>query len=173
MADRTIRIYGKAWGDPSNPATISVNWNGQTVYNGAVDTATGQPDPLVPFASMIMLSTWTISTDVVGPVPFSIAVTNGSLALHCFHGNYAGNVYNSEIPPVVVVPSIDNFQSLSGPTTAESDGKNNIQIAGISYVRTPKTEQESTGSWTWLINPGQTLTCDAVVIAAKDVPSPT
>ena len=173
MADRTIRIYGKAWGDPSNPATISVNWNGQTVYNGVVDTADGSPDSRVPFASMTMLYTWTISTDVVGQVPFSITVTNGSLAFNCFHGNYMGNVYNSEIPPVIVTPSIDNFQSLSGPSTPESDGKNNVEIAGISYVRNPTDEQESSGSWTWLINPGETLTCDAVVIAAKDVPSPT
>jgi hypothetical protein len=169
MADRTIRIYGKVWGDPSNPATISVNWNGQIVYNGAVDTAAGSPDSMITWDSMTMLSSWTISTDVVGQVPFSIAVTNGSLVLNCFHGNYAGNVYNSEIPPVLVIPSIDNFQSLSGAATTESDGKNNVQIDGIPAVRNPTDAQEATGAWNYLISPGATLTCDAVVIAAKDV----
>ena len=169
MANRTIRIYGKVWGDPSNPATISVNWNGQTVYNGAVETATGSPDPRVPFASMTMLSSWTISTDVVGQVPFSIAVTNGSLVLNCFDGNYMGNVYNSEIPPVLVTPSIDKFRSLSGPVTTESDGKNNVQIAGISCVRTPDSESEELGPWSWLISTGETLTCDVVVLPAVDV----
>jgi len=32
MATRTNRLMGKVWGDPANPATVVVNYNGQEVF---------------------------------------------------------------------------------------------------------------------------------------------
>lgn len=166
MADRTIKIYGKVWGNPSNPATLSIKWNEQQIYNDTIPTSDSLPSPQLAFSDMIVLATWTIDTSVTGTQPLEISVQNGSFLFHTLHGNYMGNqINNGEI----VLPSIDNYSDLSGPATVESDGHNNVKINGVLEVRTPNSEAESFGKWNWMVPNEGTLACDVVVVPSQDV----
>jgi hypothetical protein len=167
MADRTIKIYGKVWGDSTDPATVSITWNGQQVYNGTVPTSDSSPDPQVGFPDMIVMATWAIDTSVTGSQPLEISVQNGSLLFHTLHGNYMGNTTN--IDDNTVLPSIDNYLDLSGRSTVESDGHNNVKINGVLELRNATSEVELGGKWNWMVPNGGTLTCDVVVVASQDV----
>jgi hypothetical protein len=166
MAARTIKIYGKVWGNSTNPATVSITWNEQQVYNGTVPTSDSSPDPQIAFADMIVMATWTIDTSVTGSQPLEISVQNGSLLFHTLQGNYMGD----QLKKTPVVPSIDNYSDLSGPSTAESDGYNNVKINGVLMPRTATSETELLGKWSWMVPNEGTLTCDAVVVPSRDVP---
>jgi hypothetical protein len=168
MADRTIKTYGKVWGNSSSPATVSITWNGQQVYNGTVPTSDDPPSSQIDFADMIVLGTWTIDTSITGSQPLAISVQNGSFLFQTLHGNYGGNIVEGS-PGIIVTPSVDNYTDLSGPSTAESDGHNNVKINEVLQVRDPASESEALGKWNWLVPTDGTLTCDVVVVPARDV----
>lgn len=81
MATRTNRLIGKVWGDPANPATVVVNYNGQEVFNGTVATAVGAVDPQLPDEDMEIICSWTGDSAVNGSIPTSITVTNGDAVI--------------------------------------------------------------------------------------------
>ena len=166
MADRTIKIYGKVWGNSADPATVSIKWNGQQVYNGTVPTSDDVPNASITFSDMIVMATWTIDTSVTGSQPLEISVQNGSLVFHTLHGNYMSNRLNEDGS---VLPPVDNYNDLSGPSTVESDGHNNVKINGVLQVRNPDSESEIFGKWNWLVPNAGTLTCDVVVIPSQNV----
>jgi len=158
MATRTVRLYGKVWGDPNLPASITVSFNGQQCYQGPVDTATGVMDTQVNFGDMIVMATWEIGLDVVGPNDFSFSVTGGDAIFHTMHGNYMGNV----VQDGQTVPTDQNYGDLSGPSTVESDGHDNIQINGVPQIR--NATEELLGKWIWPVADGQTLTCSVQTV---------
>ena len=41
MPIRTVKLMGKLWGDPANPASINVVWNGIPVFSGTATTVAG------------------------------------------------------------------------------------------------------------------------------------
>ena len=79
MATRTNRLMGKVWGDPANPATVVVNYNGQEVFNGTVATAVGVVDPQLPDEDYEIVCSWTGDSAIHGNIPTSITVTNGDV----------------------------------------------------------------------------------------------
>lgn len=81
MATRTNRLMGKVWGDPANPATVVVNYNGQQVFNGTVTTTEGSADPQLPDEDYEIVCSWTGDSAVNGSVPTSITVTNGDAVI--------------------------------------------------------------------------------------------
>jgi hypothetical protein len=81
MATRTNRLIGKVWGDPANPATLVVNYNGQEVFNGTVNTTAGDPNTEIDNNDMEILCSWTGDSSVHGSIPTSITVTNGTAAI--------------------------------------------------------------------------------------------
>jgi len=81
MATRTNRLMGKVWGDPANPATLVVNYNGQEVFNGTVNTIAGEVNSQIDDADLDILCSWTGDSSVNGSIPTSIAVTNGTAVI--------------------------------------------------------------------------------------------
>jgi hypothetical protein len=81
MATRTNQLMGKVWGDPSNPATVVVNYNGQEVFNGTVTTSAGSVDPLLPDEDYEIVCSWTGDSAVNGSIPTSITITNGDVVI--------------------------------------------------------------------------------------------
>jgi len=53
---------------------------------------------------------------------------------------------------------------LSGPSTLDSDGHDNVVIDGSPQIRNATPEQ--LGKWVWAVYNGQTLTCDVQTISA-------
>lgn len=77
MAIRTNRLIGKAWGDTSTPATVTVEFNGVQVFNGTVQESTVSlprtPDVLNPDSDI--LCTWETDSSVAGEnIPVKITV---------------------------------------------------------------------------------------------------
>jgi len=90
MATRTVKLYGKVWGNPESPATITVNFGGQQQYQGPVATAAGTADPHIQFQDMIVMATWEVDLAVSGSTDFAFAITGGDAIFHTMHANYMG-----------------------------------------------------------------------------------
>lgn len=153
MASRTIKCYGKVWGDPENPATLTVTWAGTQVFQGPVTTVTGTADTSVTWEDMIELCTWEIDSSFAGSEKFTFSITNGDAVWHTLHGNLPDGSYTD----------------LSGSSTIESDGHNNVTINEIAQVRI--ANESELGKWNWLVPDGATLQCDVVVIAVDNTPA--
>jgi hypothetical protein len=161
MAQRTVKLYGKVWGDPAAPASITVSFDGQQRYQGSVVTSAGVLDTTCAFDDMIVMATWEIGLDVTGPNEFSFSVSGGDAIFHTMHGNYAGNVTQAGN---IITPTDQNFSDLCGPSTLESDGHNNVEIDGVLKIRNATEEQM--GKWIWPVLDGQTLTCQVQTVPA-------
>lgn len=209
MPTRTVKLYGKVWGNPATPATITVDFDGQQRYQGSVTTVPGIVDRRINFADEIVMATWEVGLDVVGPKALSFSVTGGDAVFHTMHANYMGaRVISYKFVPEATWPSyqpssatevyIDSqrlnntdfqtqygltkavalaqiepdqtqtteqhYNDLSGTSTFESDGHDNVQIDGVPQVRNP-TESEL-GKWVYPVLDGQTLTCTVKVVPA-------
>lgn len=208
MAQRTVKLYGKVWGNPAVPASITVSFAGVQRYQGPVTTVDGLIDTHCDFADIIVMATWDIGLDVVGPNDFSLTVSGGDIIFHTLHGNYMGQqvlfkftsgavwpafqpssanevqadsqslddaVFGSkyaltkaealaQIEPDQTVPTDENWNDLSGPSTIESDGHDNVMIDSVSQYR--KATAETMGKWIYPVMDGQTLTCEVQTVPA-------
>ena len=76
MAIRTNRLIGKAWGDSTAPATVTVEFNGVQVFNGTVPEqipVPRTPDIINPDSDI--LCTWETDSSVAGEnIPVKITV---------------------------------------------------------------------------------------------------
>lgn len=209
MAERTVRLYGKVWGDPASPASITVLFDGEPCYQGPVTTTAGVLEPAVAWSDMTVLATWPIALDVVGAKPLSFTVNDGDAVVQTLHANYMGTQVASwqfvtgstwpsyqpasadevaadrlqlddaafvdkygltksqartQIEPDVIIPTEQNWNDLTGASTLQSDGRDNVVIAGVPQLRSADASQ--LGKWNWTVLSGQTLTCDVQVIPA-------
>lgn len=172
MTNRTIKLYGKVYGDPSSPATLTMNFNNQLVFQGACPTSGDPVDLAVSFMSMDVLSTFEIDTAISGATPLTVTVQDGSMIFHTFHANYSGNITETVgNVTTVITPSVDNWDDLTGASTTESDGYDDVQIDGIPSPRNPMTEGEALGKWNYFVPNGSVFTCSVQVKPAKDVPA--
>jgi hypothetical protein len=162
MTIRTNRLYGKVWGDPSNPATLVVNFNNEQVFSGTVPTTVkdfknpdiGEPVPWHSLTDYDLLCSW--DTDLatvdstpnpVVDIPVSIAVTGGDLLLSSIKMNQVRTLYGVVIKDSAVwpkyVPLIQELQTdnkLLNPTEFEEKyGLDKIQVVEnlSSIVITP------------------------------------
>ena len=159
MPTRTVKLYGKVYGSSTEPATLTVNWDGQQIYSGTVATSSDPLDPRVVWADLDELGTWTMDTSVSGYRPLSLTIENGSMVFHTLHANYLGNITQGN----VVIPTESAFKDLTGPSTAESDGYDQTMIDGVPVSRDPVTEAEAIGKWNWIFYADSTFTCQANV----------
>lgn len=83
MPTRTNKLIGKIWGDPANPAILTVNYNGQQVFSGPAPTVSGTYDPTIPEDQLDVLATWQDDSSTAGNIPVTISVTGGTL--HFLH----------------------------------------------------------------------------------------
>jgi hypothetical protein len=82
MAIRTYRLNCKIWGNSSNPATVTVNYNGNQVFSNTVSTIDGPMN--LEAEELLPLISWEAdtATDVGGlNIPVSVTVQNGSMLL--------------------------------------------------------------------------------------------
>ena len=114
MATRTNKLIGKVWGDPANPATISVQFNNQAVYSGPVPTSAGLPDPQLDWEQTVELCSWETTDAVSGSIPVDITITNGALLVHDIVMNYLMAVGSTSFQsgatwPGYVPATVDEF----------------------------------------------------------------
>lgn len=208
MAQRTLNLYGKVWGDPASPASITVSFDGQQRYQGPVATSIGSVDKQTAFVDMDVLATWQLELDDVGPKDLTFTITGGNAIFHVIHANYNGEQVlswkftpgatwpayqpssadevaqdmqqldsaafdekygmgktpaSAQIEPDQVLPTDQNYSDITGPSTPESDGYNNVQIDGVPQTR-PEGAPE--GKWIDAVLDGQSLICQVQVTAA-------
>jgi len=189
MADRTVKMYGKAYG--ANPVAVTVNFNDVEVFNATVTSVNEDVDQRVDWADLIELCGFTIDTSVSGNVPISITVSGGDLIFHTFHANYAGAEFNDEIGPgisgalphpwPVTLDTKAHFADISGITYDNTDinritgdGKTNIVIAETDLSEMARAEltemytsSDTGGVRNFCIYDGQTMTADLYVQPIK------
>ena len=173
MADRTVKMYGKAYG--STDVTVAINLNNVEVYNGTVTTVDTDIDEGADWADQIELCSFTIDTSLSGNVPLQIDVSGGDLVWRTFHANYGGAEFDvpdqayldsAPHPFTVTADTTANYIDLSGIDTNESDeiisdGRTNVVIDSESIPDT------TTGTRNLPIYDGQSLTATYRVLPAK------
>ncbi len=82
---------GKIWGDPANPASINVVWNGVPVYSGTATTVSGSFE-YIDVNQFDELCSWTMDTAISGSTPLAISVSNGTLGWGTLLSNYTNFV---------------------------------------------------------------------------------
>ena len=167
MATRTIKFMGKAY-STDGTVSLTVNFNGSQVFSGTVATE-NSATPTKP-EETAELFTFETTTDVTGEIPLSVSVSGGDLVFDSLFGNYSGSEVDNTDPenPVVVTAPV-NYYSDMNTNSAESDGKNNVQIDGVEQPRNPQNEEEAAGEWFYVVPNGSTLTCDYTIDANKIV----
>lgn len=98
MPTRTLKLIGKAWGNPAVPVRVDVLWNNQEVYSGTVETTSGIPG-VTHWNDLRSLCAWTQDGAVTGNIPLAVKVTNGTLLWATVHANYVGWKGGAEIVP--------------------------------------------------------------------------
>lgn len=86
MPNRTVKCYGKAYGD--SPVTVKATFNNTVVHSATVSTVSGSPDRSIQFDNLDNLFEFTLDTSINGSIPFKLEVTGGSLIWNTLHANY-------------------------------------------------------------------------------------
>lgn len=137
MANRTLQFYGKGYG--SSPAEITVKLDNEIVFDGAVPTADQIEVDHSPDAQVVLF-TCEVPVLFEGKMPMSVTVNTGTVVFaevkgnHCYSGdNLAGffHIFNNDVRSSVKIDDVDQT-----------------------------TLWETTGTWSWLVNAGSTLTYD-------------
>lgn len=104
MPIRTVKLMGKLWGDPANPASINVVWNGVPVYSGTATTVSGSFG-FIDRNLLDELCSWTMDTTISGSVPLAISVSNGTLGWGTLLSNYTNFVNELQFKAGTVWPA--------------------------------------------------------------------
>jgi hypothetical protein len=187
MATRTFKFYGKAF-TTGGPVTVSLNFNNQPVFTGAVSASTGAT-PGNNNEGLSELFTFEADTSVYGDIPLTLTVTGGDLFYGRITANYGGDVYTvdpSRLPdrnnpdsipagPIFsaddpgrtfVTASVDNYVPVDYNVT---DGRENVQINGVAVPDKNPTDPAQVGRWQYLITNESTLTCTQKVVRALPI----
>lgn len=196
MATRTLKLRGMVWGNPANPATLTVSWNSTQVFSGTVDTVEGVPDRFIIAQNMPFLCTWTNDTSQSGFIPLVLTISGGVMAW----GTIVGNYYQQESDAQSYAAWRDGMQAdIDTLTEAQFDAKYGwtkvaaeeaialnspantyVDISGIGSVDSDGHDnvvingvpgertvwEDEIGAWTWIIPDGGTLTCDVKCLQA-------
>lgn len=164
MATRNIKLLGTAYSTDGN-VSITVNFNGTQVFSGEVPTTNGTA-PAKETSVPVELATWATTTDVTGDVAMSIEVTNGTIIFQDLFGDQVISLDEDENGVRTVVDGayvVLNDGTAFAPlniNSAESDGKNNVEIEGVAVARDlESTPDAATGEWMYKIEESETLTC--------------
>lgn len=152
MANKTLRFYGTGYAESGN-ATVAVNFNGNTVYTGAVPTVTESSiDYVVPNVnSQPLMFSFEVDETLYGTFPMSIEVTTGDFIVSAYsESSGAGNP-----------PNPTEYYKLTNEHYA--DNRSNVQINGIAQSKGPMGDVFE-GPWYWQIPVGSTLTADILVL---------
>lgn len=137
MANRTIKIQGRAYG--TEPSAMTINCNGVAVFSGEIPTVILKPGQRVPVmvpnmaVDPIELCSFDIVKSVTGPVPMTVEVTSGSVLLSTVMSNYM-----LTINPVY---TLEQLAKLANPATSESEKLSIFNaVASPALTATEKTK---------------------------------
>lgn len=128
MANRTIKIQGRAYS--TAPAAMTINCNGVAVFSGEIPTVILKPGQRVPVmvpnmeVDPIDLCSFEIVERVTGPVPMTVEVTAGSVLLSTVMSNY--------MPMSNPVYTLEQLFKLANPATSEAE-----KLSIFNAVATP------------------------------------
>lgn len=165
MADRTVKLYGKAYG---SSVSMTVTFNGTQVFNGAVSSVDQETVAQVSWENMDELCSFTISTDVTGNIPLVIDVSGGDILYHTMHTNYSGPIFTDDPAlqaDTLVTATASNFSDISNGVSGRgetTDGKSSVVIDGISQSIT-----YTGGVVCYEIADGSTFECNQFVSTAE------
>jgi hypothetical protein len=117
MANRTIKILGRAYG--TEPAAMTINCNGVAVFSGEVPTVILKPGQRVPVMSPNMevdpieLCSFEIIDTVTGLVPMTVEVTAGSIML--------AHVFSNHMMILNPVYSPEQLSKMANPATTDAE----------------------------------------------------
>jgi len=153
MAQRWQELLGEVVGDPTNPATLVVNFNDTEVYSGTVPT-------IAPYTEEkrvdgVALCKWQTDVSLAGILPVSVTVTNGDLKLKQITiGNFPPpGTPDTDPEPGATFMQIENIDIPAGDT------KTNVRINGIPVTK-KTTSPDQTGEWVWWVPAGSTIEFD-------------
>jgi len=168
MATRTVKLYGKAYGEN---VSLQASFNNVQIVNGTITSTNTTPDLAVDWDNLDVIATFSLDSSVTGSVPFTATVTGGTFVFHTFHADYCGDVYDydsldadPENNPTIETASADHVNDISFGEDPDS-GHNNIVIAGQSMSRDLVNYPELTGAWNWTIEDGETMSMTIEVSA--------
>lgn len=131
MANRTVQLLGYGFG--ADPAEITVTLNGNTVFSGPVPTL-DIPVPSFPNLDLVndavVLCTFDIELDSVGPIPMTYSVNNNVVVFAEINANYVGvlnPVYTPEQLAVLDNPDtpladlVAIFTQVANPPLSQTD----------------------------------------------------
>jgi len=151
MATRTYQLNCKIWGNSSNPATVTVNYNGNQVFSNTVSTIDGPLNPETP-EGLSPLIYWTTdtATDVGGVFPVSVTIQNGNMLLRDIVVNQmwavdifdlvAGTLWPAHVPQTAMEVISDWIQL----TDADFETKYGLTKAVAYSVQRPEDPPDPT-----------------------------
>lgn len=145
---RTLRFYGKAYGE--TPVSLTVSINGNELFNGPVSTAPGTPPRGLANNEQEILFTVPFPRGATGrgSFPMTVAVSGGdSVILGSIDSNYAPTGVGTDT-------GADTYWGVYN-----GDARSDVQIDGVAQAD-PVREAEYTGSYCWLVYTGSTLSCN-------------
>lgn len=160
MTTRTVKMYGKAYGEN---VSLQASFNNVEIVNGTITSVNTDPNTSVEWNDLDVIATFTLDSSVTGNVPFTAVVTGGTFVFHTFHANYCGDILDAN--GNIVTASADNETDISFGAESPDTGHNNIVIEGQNKTRALDDYPEATGIWNWIIEDGQTMAMTVEVSA--------
>jgi hypothetical protein len=164
--NRKLQFYGQGYG--SDPASITVVLNNNTIYSGTVPTI-NEPPVDKPVTDQVVLFTTDeisdINTDFEGTLPLITTVNSGVVLFGPIQSNYnaitPGLTGFTVVPEMINFGRVDQFSICYGGRPVNSD--NNIDSRSSVYIDGVKQSTTSIGRWNWIIPAGSTMTCDLTI----------
>jgi hypothetical protein len=165
MTTRTVKMYGLGYG--STPADVTITFDGVTVYTGEVPTVNSTlPVDGTPLDNDQLICTFEIpvnSTEIIKPMTCAINLGD-CVSFAKIEANY-GVVPTANI---VVSNGPDEFYNIVGLGTNQ-DPRTNVYISDVA--QNPTRSPSQTGTWTWNLFRGYTLSHDVTIgPATTDIP---
>lgn len=139
MTTRTVRFYGRGYGN--TPVEITVTANGSTVYNGPVPTA-----PVNSYTGNRTLFDMQLPIGFSGVIPMSILVNSGEyIQLNDVEANYAylpSSVYTPEQRAIVTNPNPSPDATQAGPDIITSVANPPLSPEDISLLKDTNTDHQ-------------------------------
>lgn len=164
MTMRTVKIQGLAYG--ATPASITVTYNGETVFSGEVPTQDA-PVPALPDltldSQLVDFCTFEIPVEAEGEFPMTCTVHSGTAVFGPILSNYnkslqADGTWLIRYPPATTFANIRS--NLGDPRT-------NIIIDGEPQPEPPVSDPPG-GAWWWEVQEGSVLAFDAIVLSGME-----
>lgn len=148
MANKTMKFYGVGYAPTGETATISVAFDGNTVFTGSIPTL-AMTEPTPDPTQYDVLFTQEVDGNLVATVPMGITLTGGlGFTIGRVEVNNVGN-------------NVGNVYQLMC-STEYPDCRTNVEINGVAQSKGPLADV-LVGPWSWNVFDG-TITYDLNIV---------